>query len=127
MAKPGIHRIGDLQLKILKVLWDRGQATVAEVNDALSANGLAYTTIATMLKKMEAKGLVKHRLEDRKFVYQPKVKEEDVARNLSSHLVERLFAGSLTDMVAQLLSAREVTKSELAELEKLIQERKKKL
>lgn len=127
MPKNTIHRLGDLQLRILQVLWERGEANVAEVNKALSTGGRAYTTIATMLKKMEARGLVKHRLEDRKFLYQAKVKEEEVARNLSSHLVERLFEGSVTDLVAQLLSAREVSRAELAELEKLIAEKKKSL
>ena len=59
-SKPKIHRLGDLQLKIMKVLWERQEATVSEVVEALGrGSNLAYTTIATMLRKMEALGLAK--------------------------------------------------------------------
>ena len=70
MIKTAIHRLGDLQLRIMKVLWARHEATVAEVHKGLgAASDLAYTTVATMLRKMEARRLVTHRLEERSFVY----------------------------------------------------------
>jgi BlaI family transcriptional regulator, penicillinase repressor len=126
MAKSGIHRLGDLQLRIMKVLWAGGEATVAEVHRALgSQSELAYTTVATMLRKMEARGLVKHRLEARSFVYRAGVAEEAVSRGMADHLLERLFEGSLADLVRHLLSHREVSRAELSKLEKLIAERKK--
>ena len=57
MSKTKIHRLGDLQLQIMKALWNRREATVADVHDALAdGRDLAYTTIATMLRKMEARG-----------------------------------------------------------------------
>ena len=128
MAKPIVHRLGDLQLKIMKVLWERSGATVADVHEVLSKEqDFAYTTIATMLRKMEARGLVKHRVEDRKFIYRPMVKEEEVSSKMSAHLVERLFEGSLSDMVMHLLNTQDVSKEELDKLAKLIAERKKKL
>lgn len=128
MAKPKINRLGDLQLKIMKVLWDRPEATVAEVHETLSTEAdFAYTTIATMLRKMEARGLVKHRAEERKFLYRAQVKAEDVTRNMSNHFVERMFEGSLADMVTHLLSTHEISREELDRLAKLIAERKKKL
>ena len=72
MAKTRLFRLGDLQLRIMKVLWSQGEATVAEVHRAVGAErDLAYTTVATMLRKMEARGLVRHRLEARSFVYGP--------------------------------------------------------
>ena len=129
MAKNKPHRLGDLQLRIMKVLWERSEATVAEVLDALD-NGdanLAYTTIATMLRKMEARGLVAHRVEGRSFIYRARVAAEDVSRSMSDHLVDRLFEGSLLDAVNHLLSSREVSRDELRQLEKLITERKKKV
>ena len=62
MSKAKVHRLGDLQLNIMKVLWDRGEATVTDVHAALSGDrDLAYTTMATMLRKMEARGLVERR------------------------------------------------------------------
>ena len=129
MAKSKTHRLGDLQLRIMKVLWERREATVAEVLDALDDTdaSLAYTTIATMLRKMEARGLVFHRVDGRSFIYAPKVAAEDVSRSMADHLVDRLFEGNLLDAVSHLLTTRDVSKDELKQLEKLLAERKKKL
>ena len=122
------HRLGDLQLRILKVLWQRREATVADVLEAVRDHSeLAYTTIATMLRKMEARSLVTHRTEGRVFIYAPRVAEEDVSHGLASQLVDRLFKGSLLETVNHLLTSREVSREELRQLEKLIAERKKQL
>jgi len=128
MPKDKPHRLGDLQLRIMKVLWERREATVAEVLDALddADASLAYTTIATMLRKMETRGLVAHRAEGRSFIYRASVAAEDVSRSMANHLVDRLFEGSLLEAVNHLLSSREVSRDELRQLEKLIAERKKK-
>jgi BlaI family penicillinase repressor len=119
-------RLGDLQLRIMKILWQRGEANVSDVLDTLgSAKDLAYTTVATMLRKMEVKGLVTHRIEGRTFIYRPRIREEEVTRTMADHLVDRVFEGSLTEVVSHLLSTREVSKDELETLEQLIAERKK--
>lgn len=128
MTKPKTHRLGDLQLKIMQVLWQMSEARVADVHRAISPeNDLAYTTVATMLRKMEDRGLVKHRDEGRSFVYRATVAEADVTRSMADHLVDRLFEGSLADMVSHLLNTREVSREELSQVERLIAERKKKL
>jgi predicted transcriptional regulator len=128
MAKPNVHRLGDLQLKIMKVLWERSEATVAEVHrNLLDEADLAYTTIATMLRKMEARGLVSHRAEDRKFLYRPRVNAQEVANKMSAHFIEGLFEGSLANMVSHLLKTQDISREELDRLAKLIAERKKKL
>lgn len=128
MLKNRPHRLGDLQLRIMKVLWERHEATVAEVLNALddADASLAYTTIATMLRKMETRGLVGHRAEGRSFIYRARVAAEDVSRSMANHLVDRLFEGSLLEAVNHLLSSREVSRDELRQLEQLITERKKK-
>jgi len=128
MAKQRMHRLGDLQLRIMQVLWESParEATVAAVHQALAAHqDLAYTTVATMLRKMEARGLVTHRAEGRSFVYAPNVAAEDVSRSMADHWVDRLFAGSLLEAVNHLLTTREVSADELRQLEKLIAERKR--
>ena len=128
MAKPKTYRLGDLQLRIMKVLWERGDAAVTHVHDALGGNAMfAYTTIATMLRKMEARGLITHREEGRSFVYRAKVAEAAVSRSMADHLIDRLFAGSLTNAVNHLLSTREVSREELRDLEELIAKRRKKI
>ena len=128
MSRNKIHRLGDLQLQIMKLLWSRTEASVADLHQSLQdEKELAYTTIATMLRKMEARGLVKHRLEGRSFIYRAAVREDAVTRGMADHLVDRLFAGSLTDVVSHLLSTREVGLDELSELERLIAQRRKDL
>ena len=120
------HRLGDLQLRILQSLWARPDASVAEVHAELKPErDLAHTTIATMLRKMEARGLVTHREEGRSFLYRAQVAAEEVSRSVGQHLVERLFEGSLTDAVSHLLTTREVSRQELDELEKLIKDAKR--
>jgi BlaI family transcriptional regulator, penicillinase repressor len=126
MAKSKIHRLGDLQLRIMKVLWAAGEATVADVHKVVAGErDLAYTTVATMLRKMEARGLVRHRAEARSFIYRAAVAEEAVSTGMADHLLDRLFEGSLADMVSHLLSTHEVSRAELLKLERLIAERKK--
>lgn len=122
------HRLGDLQLRILQALWVRGECHVAEVHAALQTERkLAHTTISTMLRKMEARGLIRHRLLERKFLYRARVKEDEVARKMSEHFIERLFEGSLADMVSHLLKTQDISRQELERLEKLIAEQKRKL
>lgn len=119
-------RPGNLQLQILQVLWDQEAATVAEVLERLPAgHGLAYTTIATMLRKMEARGLVEHDVDGRRFIYLPAVRAEEVTQSMADDLLDRLFEGSLADMVSHLLSTREVSRDELKRIESLIAARKK--
>jgi BlaI family penicillinase repressor len=119
------HRLGDLQLRLLKVLWEQPNVSVAEVHQALGPNAaLAYTTVATMLRKMEARGLVAHETEGRRFLYRAAVTPKAVTRGMADDLLERLFEGRLADLVSHLLSTREVTREELDELERLIAERK---
>jgi BlaI family transcriptional regulator, penicillinase repressor len=126
MGKATIHRLGDLQLRIMQALWERREATVADVLEAVRDPAeLAYTTVATMLRKMEARGLVAHRVEGRCFIYRAKVAAEDVSRGMADHLVDRLFEGSLLDVVNHLLTTREVSRAELDQLEQLIAERKR--
>ena len=112
----GPRNLGDLQLAILRTLWDRGEAAVADVHDTLSDRGLALTTIATMLRKMEDKGLVAHRENGRQFLYRAKVDPDLVQKNLVGDLVARLFDGDSLALVNHLLRAGEIELSELDEL-----------
>ena len=122
-----LYRLGTLQLKIMKTLWERREATIADIHSALGRRAtLAYVTIATVLRRMEARGLVTHRSEGRTFVYRASVAENAVAHNMAGEMVDRLFGGNLAALFSNLLSRREIDPQELAELERLIQERKHK-
>jgi BlaI family transcriptional regulator, penicillinase repressor len=115
------HHLGDLQLAIMRVLWSHGEATVADVHEALEPErGLALTTIATMLAKMEKKGVVEHRAEGRRFIYSPTVSEGQVRRSMVADLTAQLFRGDVTALVNHLLSEHDVDAGELAQLRALI-------
>lgn len=118
------HHLAELQYAIMRVLWDKGEATVAEVQEALaSEKSRALTTIATMLTKMERKGVVSHRNEGRQFVYRPKVSQSDVHRSMVADLTERLFSGDFAALVSHLLTDQEIDAVELKRLKALIAER----
>ena len=113
----GRQTLGDLQHAIMAVLWDQGEATTAEVHDALRVpRGLALTTIATMLRKMEDKGVVAHRADGRQFVYRPTVTRAEIQTSMVGELVERLFGGDATALAAHLVSEHEVDAAELPAL-----------
>jgi predicted transcriptional regulator len=119
MAKQ--HRLGDLQLAILRELWSRGEATVAEVHAALlPERGLAPTTIATMLRKMGDRKLVTHRTEGRQFVYRACVEEADVHHSMVNDLIDRVFGGEPSALVSHLLNEQGIDEDELARIRAMI-------
>ena len=109
----------------MQVLWNARAATVAEVQERLEGEPLAYTTVATMLRKMEDRDLIIHRAEGRRFIYEPVVSAEDVTRSMADEMVDRLFAGSLAGAVSHLLENRDVSRHELDQLQELIETHKK--
>ena len=114
--------LGDLQMAIMRVLWQRDEAAVAEVHGELYAErGLAPTTIATMLVKMEKKGVVTHTQEGRKYLYRPAVTEGDVQRSMVSEMTERLFQGNVAALVSHLLEDGDLEARQVAEIRDLIQ------
>lgn len=117
----GKHTLGELQHAIMRVLWARDEATVAEVHEALyDERGLAPTTIATMLRKMENKGVVAHRVEDRHFVYQTTVTEDAVRSSMVGDLLDRLFAGDPAALVSHLVADRDIDEEEIERLRTLL-------
>jgi len=121
------HRLGNLQLAIMRVLWERKEATAAEVHAALLAErGLAPTTIATMLRKMEKKGVVAHRTEGRQFVYEPIVTESEVRRSMVAELTDHLFQGDAAALVSHLLDEGGIDSRELGRIRSMIRSRARK-
>ena len=117
----GKHTLGELQHAIMRVLWERDEATVANVHEALyEERGLAPTTIATMLRKMEIKGVVAHRLEGRQFVYRPVVSESDVRSSMVGELLDRLFAGDPAALVSHLVADHTIDDAEIERLRELL-------
>ena len=119
------HRLGDLQLAIMGLLWSRGEATASEVHAALLPDrGLAVTTIKTMLRKMEDRGIVRHRADGRTFVYKPAIAEADVREGMVGEVVERMFAGNGAALVNHLIEAGEIDVEDIDELRAALAERR---
>jgi len=117
----GRHTLGYLQHAIMRVLWRNKEATTAAVHAALrQERPLAPTTIATMLRKMEDKGVVSHRQQGRQFVYRPTVTEGAVKRSMVNEVVDRLFGGDPAALVSHLVSDHEIEADELERLSKLL-------
>jgi len=89
---PDATQLTDLQIALLRVLWDRREATVAEIAEALRpARDLAPTTIATLLSRLEKRGVVSHTAQGRQYVYRARVSEGEVRRSMVSGLTDLLF------------------------------------
>jgi len=113
------------ELEILKILWDRGESTVREVYEDLSQNlPIVQNTVQAFLRTMEDKGLVRHRVEGRTFVYQPTIERETANTRLATRLLQRVFDGAIDQLVQSLFSERQPTEAELLKLEELITEMK---
>jgi predicted transcriptional regulator len=116
----------DLELEILKVIWDRGNATVREVfKDILKQRKIAYTTVLTMMGILERKGHLKKRAGERAYVYTPAFPQDQVEKTMIDEFVERVFNGSAQPLLVHLVD-RKLDPAELAELEKLVRAKRKK-
>lgn len=117
-----------LQLSVLRVLWQRGEARVPEVRAELRAERpLAQNTVATVLSRLEKQGLVTHRSEGRQFVYRALLEEEEAQEGMVEELAERVFEGDYSRMFAHLLERAEVEPGELERIKQLIEDREREL
>lgn len=115
------------ELEILDVLWQRGQATVRELYEDLSANKpLAYTTVLKLLQIMDEKGLVERDKNAKAHVYRAQQPQDETQKNLVSDLLEKAFRGSALKLVQHVLETKPASAEELAEIRKLITEAEKK-
>jgi len=120
--------LSELQLAIMRVLWDRGEATVAEVHDALhDQRGLAPTTISTVLTRLEKRGLVRHRREGRQFVYAALVSDQVVRQSAVAELTDRVFQGDVTKLVSHLLKVDDLSPGDLEHVKRLIADKEREL
>ena len=121
-------RLVGRQLAIMKVLWEHGEASVAQVQELLQVDPpLAYSTISTVLSRMEQKGLVTHRREDRVFYYQPAVSQDEAGQTMVGDIVSRICDGSPSQLVNHLLETDQVDSKELQRIKQLIEEHETRL
>ena len=118
---PERHQLTELQLAILRVIWDKGEATVQDIWEALHPERqLAQTTVATMLSRLERRGVVTRRAQARQYHYRAAVTEQEVQHSMVGELTERLFDGDVTALVQHLLSGEDVSPGDLAKIRAMI-------
>ena len=111
------------ELPLMQVLWEQKRATVGDVVASLAADPpLAYSTVLTTLRILEAKGYVRHTKEGRAFVYEPVVVREEASRKALDYLVKRFFGGSCELLVMNLLKEETIGRAELRRIKKMIAE-----
>jgi predicted transcriptional regulator len=116
--KPDIA-LSELQIAVMRVLWKQGETSVTDVATVLAEDrGLKYTTVATLLTRLEKRGVVKQRRESRQLIYCALVSEPQVRRSMVADLVGSLFGGDARELVAHLVSESEVAPGDLERVRK---------
>lgn len=117
----GETRLGPMQFRIMRVLWDRRRANAREITEALNeTEPVAHSTVQTLLRQLEGKGAVDHQAEDRTFVFFPRLKEERVKRIAARELLDHVFGGNVGSLVAHLLKNERLSREELDAIHRLI-------
>ena len=123
MARKKSHNLTEGELPLMEVLWKKGPATVGDVVASLPADPpLAYSTVLTTLRILEAKGYLRHTKKGRAFVYEPVIVQEEASRKAIGHLVNRFFGGSRELLVMKLLKEETIGRAELRRIKKMIAE-----
>jgi predicted transcriptional regulator len=123
LARKKSPNLTEGELPLMEVLWKKGQATVGDVVAALRADPpLAYSTVLTTLRILEAKGYLRHTKKGRAFVYEPVIVHEEASRKALSYLVNRFFGGSRELLVVNLLKEETIGRAELRRIKKMIAE-----
>jgi len=128
MARTKSQHPTELELEILKILWDEAPLPVREVRarlESLADRPLAHSTVITMLNIMYDKGFLKRKKDGKSFLFSPKVKKDRVTGGMMGDLLSRAFNGSPSAMVLNLLESTDVDADELAEIRKLISRKSK--
>jgi BlaI family penicillinase repressor len=120
MGKSKRPAMSPAETEVLRLVWQSREATVQQVYDALPANRkVTYVTVATLLRRLERKGYLRHRVRGKAFLYVPAAKEEDVVRRTISDLVERLFGGNPVPLMQHLARHSGITDEDIERLKKL--------
>jgi len=123
MARKRSPALTDAEARVMSVLWQKRAATVADVVAALRGRrAVSYSTVQTMLRILENKGYVAHEKVARAFVYRPLVDERQARRRALRHLAARLFEGSPSLLVLNVLDDDELRPEELQRLKQMIED-----
>ena len=116
------NTLTEAELKLMKILWRRGESAVTDLVAAMpDGEPLAYNSVLTTIRILEQKGYVDHRQEGRAFVYRPCIAEEEASRSEVKHVLSRFFGNSRERLLLSLLGDEEVSAEELRRLREAIE------
>jgi BlaI family transcriptional regulator, penicillinase repressor len=116
-----MERIGEAEYAVMEVLWQDAPLTATEVAERVPAErGWSIRTVKTMLARLLAKGVLAHEEEGRRYLYRPRIARDDYVAQESGRLIDRMFGGRVTPLVAQLAERDRLTEADIAEIEALL-------
>ena len=119
--KPRKIGLTDQELEIMKVVWERGNATVREVyEELLKGRKIAYTTVLTMMGILEQKGRLKKEAGERAYIFQPTEPRAQVVGTMVTDFFKRVFNGSAKPLLVHLAESREIRQEHLDEISKML-------
>jgi predicted transcriptional regulator len=119
------ERISDAEHAVMEVLWEESPLTASDVADRVDpAKGWSGNTVKTLLGRLLAKNVIAHEEDGRRYLYRPVVAREDYVSGESRRLMDRLFGGRLTPLVAHLADRDELTQRDIADIEAILKELK---
>ena len=111
--------LSDLQIAVVRVLWRNGETSVTDIAKVLGdERGLKHTTVATLLTRLEKRGVVEQRREGRQLIYRALISEPQVRRSMVADLVGSLFGGDSRELVAHLVRESDLAPGDLENLRK---------
>jgi predicted transcriptional regulator len=120
-----MERIGDAEYAVMEVLWDQAPLTASEVAERVPAErGWSIRTVKTMLSRLLNKGVLTHEETAGGYLYRPAVRREDYVQQESRRLIDRMFGGRLTPLVAHMAERDQLSQKDIAEIEALLKELK---
>jgi BlaI family transcriptional regulator, penicillinase repressor len=123
--RPKTTNLTAQQLEIMKVVWRMGDATVRDVYESLRAQRpIAYTTVMTTMKTMEARGHLKKRVQGRAFIYQAVEPQDSSLRKIVGDFLDRVFNGSTEPLLAHLVQERRLSQKDLDKVARMIRNKK---
>jgi predicted transcriptional regulator len=105
----------DKELEIMQVIWEVGEASVKDIQDRLPGDR-HYNSVLTIIRVLERKGHLVHRVDGRAYIYSASENHENVRRRVLAHLIENVFGGSAASMVLQLVETGDLTKNDIEQI-----------
>lgn len=120
-----MERIAEGEYAVMEVLWEDSPLTAAEVAGRVpEERGWTLATVKTMLSRLLAKGLLNHEEDGRRYLYRPAIRREDYVAEESGRLIDRMFGGRITPLVAHLAERDRLSRADIEEIEKLLRDLK---